>query len=238
MATITVLLSLLLPALTRLRQGAKAVQCMSNLRVVAYDFQLFANDSFDEDRGDSKDLPPGVFRFEDFVEREYRVSEHWGEGSSRVRQQLTSRADHMLCPAVPEPLYRVPDKPCTGGALDPYSSVGYSFNARLYIQTQIHYGRPRGVPALVRSEVLNKPTIPLAFDVDGVAAQRSNVAPFFTAPPVEGFYDVYADGSMWFPSKRHSGRMNVVFAGGYVRTTDQAAAEHGWDWKYQPDPIE
>ena len=244
MATITLLLSLLLPGLTRLRQGAKSIKCMANLRVVAFDFQLFANETFAEDRGDSSRLANGTFRFEDFVERQYKVDEFWESDRTKV-QLLDSATSHMLCPSVSEPLHRVPDRPCSSGAILPAANVGYSFNARLFRQTKELLGRPSpDLNTLVRSSILQHPTVPIAFDVDGDKAHSAGKAPYFTAPPIEGYDDIYAGGSLWFPAYRHSGRMNVILVGGYVRSISGAANRSvgpwppGWDWKYQPDPIE
>ncbi|RJP33895.1 MAG: type II secretion system protein [Phycisphaerales bacterium] len=234
-AIMTLLLSLLLPALSRLRAGAKAVKCMANLRVVAFDFQLFANESFDEDRGDSNDLPHGVFNFLDFAEREYRLDEFWvGEASGP--QTLDGATDHMLCPSVPGALERTPRQPCGRRGIGPRDNVGYSFNARLYQRTLYLNGRPIvDRKTRVRSDVLRRLNVPVAFDVDGAAADLEETDPYFTAPALAGVYDVYSDARAWFPGYRHAGKMNVVFVGGYVRSTASATHEPGWDWKYQPE---
>ncbi len=238
MATISLLLALLLPALARLRQGAKSVKCMANLRVVAFDFQLFANDSFDEDRGDSGDLTAGLFRFEDFVEKQYRIDEFWDTTPGQA-QWLNAATAHMLCPSITEPLRRVPDRPCSSGAILPRANVGYSFNARLFQQTKIALGRPTpDLNTLVRSSILQHPNVPIAFDVDGEQAHYAGKAPYFTAPPIQDYEDIYAKGTLWFPAYRHLGKMNVILVGGYVRSTAKALGERGWDWKYQPEPIE
>jgi len=214
---------------------------MASLRVVAFDFQLFANDSFDEDRGDSTRLPGGVFHFEDFVERQYRVAEFW-DGTPGVEQAMNPATDHMLCASVSGQLVRVPDTPCSSGAILPRANVGYSFNARLFQQTKVVLGRPTAdLKTLVRSDILQHPNVPIAFDVDGEEAEYKGKAPYFTAPPLEdGRKDIYTPpygDVLWFPSYRHAGKMNVVFVGGYVRSTASAVDEHGWDWKYQPDPL-
>ncbi len=234
-AVMTLLLSLLFPALSRLREGAKAVKCMANLRVVAFDFQLFANESFDEDRGESNHLPHGLFSLQDFAEREYRLSEFW-DGDDSVRQTLDSTSDHMLCPSVPGVLVRTPRKPCGPEAIGPREDIGYSFNARLHRRTYYINGRP--VPdttTYVRSEVLRRLNVPIAFDVNGTAAHFANTDPYFTAPAIDSVYDIYSNGRAWFPGYRHAGQMNVVFVGGYVRSTSDATHEPGWDWKYQPE---
>ena len=235
-AIIAILLGLLVPGLSGLRHGAKSVKCMANLRVIAFDFQMFANDGFDEDRGESERLGKASFHFEDFVDKSYRISEFW-EGS-RHSTKMQPSTDPMICPVSELPLERHPDTRCERGAITPVENVSYSFNRRLHQETMIYDGRKvLNLDTRLRSRVLEHPNVPLAFDVDGEESAAHNRYPYFNAPPLPGYDDYYSDGKWWYPSDRHRGKTNVVFVGGYLQNSVDPAGERGWDWRYQPDPF-
>ncbi len=237
MAIIALLLTLLATGLVRVRHGAKSIKCMANLRVAAIDFQIFSDAAFAEDRGRSNRCPDGVFYFEDFVEKQYKVDEFW-EQPERKAHTMQPSVSQMICPAAEQKLIRYPDRPCNDGALQPFENVSYAFNRRLYAETIIFDGRMVFNPKTkVSSRILQYPTVPLAFDGDGEQAQRRNRRPYFSAPPVRGHEDLYSGGVWWFPSSRHLGKTNVIFVGGHAQTSTDPAHETAWAWKYQPTPL-
>src|SRR5262245_19399168 len=63
---ISVLVSLLMPALARCRSAGRNLKCASQLQRVAFDFRLFADDFAAESRGDSDYLGPKFFLLDDF----------------------------------------------------------------------------------------------------------------------------------------------------------------------------
>jgi len=232
---IALLMSVLLPAVSAVRSRAKEVRCMVNMRNISFEFRLFADDSAYPDRGDSDNRTDGRFSFEDFVESQYGVDEFWTGGSGEPQQIQAGRAAAM-CPAgVPE-LTRVPDRPCTKGAITPIDGVSYGFNARLLREAIRFRGRVRLAPALLDSDVLDHPQVPIVFDIDGRIAAERRKTPYFSAPPGP-LKDPYSTGAYWYPSTRHRGRTNVAFTGGHVLTSERPEREPGWDWGYQPTPF-
>lgn len=232
MAIIALLISLFSGVAVKLRHSSRSLHCRIHLRAVALDFQLFADVQSAESRGHSEMLSGERFYLRDFVDREYRIDEFW-EGSD-APQTMSDSSETLMCPAGAAQLVRYPDQPCDKGAVKPFADVSVAFNRRLYAETIYFEGRPRFNPdTLVTSRILEHPHVPLAFDVDGAEAERRNRVPYFSAPPVPNHEDLYAGGTWWFPSDRHSGKTNVVFVGGHVLSSDHPQSENGWDWKYQ-----
>lgn len=236
-AIASVLLALATTGLLRMRRGAQSMKCLANQRDMALAFQVFADGTFGEDRGRSNRCANTEFYIEDFVEKLYKVDEFW-ESAQRVPQPLTAGDRVVVCPAAPQSLTRHPDRPCNDGAVLPFENVSYAFNRRLYAETMLFEGRKVFNPRTkVNTRILDHPTVPLVFDGDGDAAQRLRRRPYFSAPPVAGLDDLYADGSWWFPSGRHAGRTNVIFVGGHALSSESPAAEADWNWRYQPNPM-
>ena len=182
-AIVTALLALMTTGLVRVRHGAKSIKCLAQLRAVAVDFQVFSDGKFGEDRGRSNRCPDGVFYFEDFVEKQYKIDEFW-EQADRKAHAIQPSTSRMICPTAQQKLVRYPDRPCNDGALLPFENVSYAFNRRLYAETIVFDGRMVFNPKTkVSSRILAHPTVPLAFDGDGVEAQRKNRRPYFSAPP-------------------------------------------------------
>lgn len=237
MAIIALLLSLLAAALGKARAGARSVACLSNVRTVSLDFGLFADSSTGEDRGRSDACPPSQFYFEDFADKEYRVDEFWTAPSRNV-ERMNASQERMMCPAGPGELYRVPDRPCNDGAVEPFENVSLAFNRRLFAETilfkQLKVFNP---DTKVFTRILDHPYVPIVFDADGELAQSLSRRPYFSAPPIAGHDDLYADGNWWFPSKRHLERMNIGFVDGHAAAVKDPLADHTWEWTYQPTPF-
>lgn len=234
-AIMALLLSILLPVLGSLRHRARSIKCMANLRVLAYDFQIFASEGLKADRGDSDLLGENSFYFEDFVEKSYGIDEFW-EGP-KDEQEMSPSTEATICPISERPLRRIPETRCSDGAILPFENVSYAFNARLHNETFWVNGRPfPNRDTRLTSRILQFPNVPLIFDVDGEAAQAQERVPYFSAPPVKDWNDFYADGRYWFPSERHDGTLNAAFVGGHLLRSDRPERENGWNWRYQPTP--
>jgi prepilin-type processing-associated H-X9-DG protein len=119
----------------------------------------------------------------------------------------------------------------------PLGHVSLAMNARLYRGVTTNEA---GVQVLadkenttITSRVIDRPYVPLIFDVDASQAASQGVTPFYSAPPVADD-DPYASGKYWNPSDRHRGRTNVAFVGGHVLASQNPGKE-SWDWKYQAE---
>ena len=78
-AIIALLLSVLLPALAAARAQMKTLRCSSDLRTVAFKFQLFVEGENPEGWGDSERLGRRSFFINDFQDHLYRVDEFWDQ---------------------------------------------------------------------------------------------------------------------------------------------------------------
>lgn len=234
-AIIGMLLAVLLPALSLVRSQAKKVRCMVNLRTVAFDFRLFADDYSYATRGDSDHRADRRFRFEDFVDSQYKIEEFWS-GWPGQTQSMSAAKEPTMCPAGRPLLKRVAGKPCKAQAVTPLENVSYGFNGRLDREAVWFHGRIRMAPAYLDSGVLESGRIPIAFDIDGRTAVERDKLPYFSAPP-GAIEDAYHSGEYWFPSIRHAGRMNVAFTGGHVLSSADPLREAEWAWQYQPSAL-
>jgi prepilin-type processing-associated H-X9-DG protein len=235
-ATIALLFSLLLPALSSARDQMKMLKCSSNLRSVAFEFQLFAEDQNPEGQGDSGRGSRRGFFINDFQDLLYRIDEFW-EVPGSTTGVLEAKNEIMLCPAGPARLIKRRGFPCGNAAIGPAEDVTLAMNMRLYRAEVEFHGKLVLAPAAathLHADVLSHPYVPLLLDVDGERAAARGLEPFYTAPPVEGDNDPYSDGRYWMPSKRHRGRTNVAFVGGHVLSSTRPERET-WDWRYQGD---
>ncbi len=229
---IAVLLAIVLPAIVGVHQSAETLECMGQLRSIAFKFRLFADEFAAERRGESDRLAGGRFSVEDFQESLYRIDEFWDAPGNMV-DTYDAAHELMICPAGEQFLQRRARVPCRQNGVIPKANVSYTFNMRLDRASVRFQGR--WVLAEVRPDpdIVYHPNVPIAFDADGAAATARNVVPYFSAPPGDRD-DAYASGRYWFPGKRHSGQTNAAFVGGHVLTSHQPEWEPGWDWRYQP----
>lgn len=234
-AIIAVLIAVLLPALGLGREYARGFRCQMNLRTVAFDFGIFADDNLHGNRGDDEAYQ-NSFALETFIESQYGVSEFWNHGNAQTSTR-TTQDDAMRCSEVAGPVVMRRNVPCSQGAVSPTQNVSYTFNARLHQAEVINKnGRPavRAV-RLSGAKVLGQQQLPLLWDLDGIAAASADAVPHFSAPAM-GSVSVYADNARWFPSSRHAGRGNYALVDGSVHATARPL-EMGWNWTYQTIPV-
>lgn len=232
----TVLLGILLPALSGVRAGAKRLVCAANLRNLSSEFNAFVDGTQPLGRGDSENLGQGRFKINDFQDLLYRLDEYWDQGAARTAT-LSSDKDAILCPSGAGRMTRFVSQPCGRNALNPVADVSIALNMRLYRPVVNFRGKDILAPtaaALVSPRILDHPYVPLAMDVDGAKLVERGIDPFYLAPKVGDADDPYATGRYWTQSTRHGRSVNVAFVGGHVLTSQHPDEEH-WDWSYQAE---
>ena len=183
-AIIGMLLAILLPTLSTARGKMRTLQCSSNMRTVALNFQLFATGDTPGGRGDSEDRGRGEFFVSDFQDYLYRIDEFW-DLPQATHGVLEGKDEHMLCPAGATRLTKYRGYPCSSEAIRPAEDVSLALNMRLYRAVVEFDGVKRLAPVAatrVRPDVLDHPFAPLLMDVDGRAAVERGSSPFYLAP--------------------------------------------------------
>lgn len=233
---LALLVAVLLPALSAGRQTANDIECRTNYRNVVQRFIEFADDSGAGLRGDSTALGADQFLLEDFQESIYQVHEFW-QGPDNDIVTIRASESPLMCPAKNARLTRRAGTPCSSGAVGPQRDVSSGFNKRLDKKTRYVMKRPFPSTSVLSSKVLTNPDVPLVFDIDGEAAVKRNLVPYYSAPALtyDDKKDIYESGEAWFPAMRHRGRMNVGFIGGHVLSTSDPTSEPWSRWEYQPD---
>ena len=233
MAIITILLSLLLPGVHAVRSRSRAYGCQVNLRSMSFDFNIFADSTLHGSRGDDAG---NTFRLETFQESQYRIDEFWnrpgGTFSGTVRDLGV-----MACAEVSGEITLRSDTPCRSGAVQPAQNVSYGFNLQMDRPEVLMDGFWTTRPVRLSDRILQEPRsdrVPLLWDIDGAVASQRQVTPHYSAAPSEPGRP-YSDGTMWFPSLRHGGRMQVAALDGSVRDTASPLSDpFGWRWDFQP----
>lgn len=233
-AIIALLAAMALGAATRVRSAVRSTACKSKLKLIAFEFIRFADESSHPDRGDSDKDGRAGFQIEDFQEKLYAVSEFWSApGSARV--DYVPSEQPLICPAGPQTLRSFANLPCNQYAVGPAQNVSIGFNKRLERAT-VKLGNWHILqPVWLRERILQHPQVPVAFDVDGSVASTRRVLPYYSAPPA-GSPGPYSTGQLWFPSRRHEGQVNAGFVGGHVLSSRKPETSSGWNWRYQPPP--
>jgi prepilin-type processing-associated H-X9-DG protein len=234
-AIVAVLLAILLPSLGYAMRAARGFRCQMSLRSVAFDFSVFADDQLHGDRGDD---PAAVgarrFRIETFQESEYGIDEFWRYNGTSHTIPDADKNDPMRCPDVRGQLTLTNNTPCSQGAVTPGRYVSYGFNMRLHRpEGRAPNGQPILFPASLTNAVMEHGRVPLAWDVDGLAAEVRGLTPVFSAPSLSPT-GPYSNGAFWFPAQRHNGTCNFAFIDGSVTGSAHPTDERNWDWAYQP----
>ncbi|GJM24255.1 MAG: hypothetical protein DHS20C16_06700 [Phycisphaerae bacterium] len=245
MAIMSILLSILLTTLGKVRESARSVLCKNKLQGVSHSFQLFADDYGHPDRGrESAKLGAQQFRLEDFQDSLYGTEEFFKQSTAQLGTiPLDVRKQSLICPDGPKGLARDSSPQPAEDTIAPLASVSVGFNMRLHkANVKISIG-PTQINVLrdvtLTSRILEHPWTPLAFDVDGASAQArpQPLIPFYSAPSV-GSDGLYANDVFWFPAKRHSGMVHAAFVGGHVWSSRNPKMAPDWNWSYQPPPDE
>ncbi|HEY3242197.1 MAG TPA: type II secretion system protein [Phycisphaerae bacterium] len=233
---IAVLIAILMPALNSARGQMRALKCLSNLRSLAFKFQLFADGQNAEGRGDSELLGGGRFYANDFQESVYHIQEFWDQ-PGLASAPISARNELMMCPAGAAQLKKQSGYPCSVQAISPAKDVSTAMNMRLFriaIDTPNGPGLSPAFATHIRADILGHPYVPMLLDVDGQQASVQGVPPFYTAPPLSGSADAYSSGAYWMPGMRHRGMTHVAFVGGHVLGSRRPEHE-SWDWSYQAE---
>ena len=240
MAILAVLMGIMLATLGRVRQATRSFFCKNKLQTVVQRFALFSDEYGHEDRGrDSAQLGPNRFRIEDFQERVYGIDEFY-DGPKRLGAPIPfdPHDQPLMCPEGPHELGRRPGKLSgSQSGVAPKGNVSVAFNMRLFAATRIIGSRITPAPVTLTPRILDRPWVPLVFDVDGAyAVNVLHRDPFFSAPAAGKTRGLYAGNRFWFPSLRHGGQLHAGFIGGHVWSSPAPARAVGWDWQYQPPP--
>jgi len=238
-AIIAVLLSVLLPALSRTIGAARGFRCQVSLRSIAFDFTVFADDQLHGDRGsDAADVGPRRFRLETFQESQYGLDEFWRwDNPYAYTLPDAAKNDPMRCSEVKGAITLTNGMPCSS-AIDPPRNVSFGFNMRLHrAETFGPDGQWRLSSVVLSGGLLSQASakVPLVWDVDGATAEQRGASPVFSAPGA-GSPGPYSGDGYWFPARRHNGATNCALLDGSVSTFSKSPAETGWDWSYQPTP--
>jgi len=249
-AILGLLMAIVLGSLVNVRVSAKGFMCKNKLRNVAFDFIQFADDYAHPWRGESDDDGKPGFRLVDFQERVYGIAEFWripgGMATSSAGGMVLPTKPYkasdqpLMCPAGPQQLERTALLPMHKKPVRPLQNVSIGMNMRLHRATEWKDGEFVFKDIRLSKRIMEHPSVPLVFDVDGEQALENDmntpltaVLPYYSAPPLET-PDAYSDGAFWFPGMRHGGRMNVAFIGGHVLSSLDPLNESGWDWT---DPL-
>jgi prepilin-type N-terminal cleavage/methylation domain-containing protein/prepilin-type processing-associated H-X9-DG protein len=233
-AVIAMVLSLLMPALSRSIGMARQFRCQVSLRSVGFDFGVFADDTLHGDRGEDERLAPR-FKLETFQESEYGIDEFWRWGD-KPSHKLPDEADNnpMRCAAVEGFLTLRRGAPCRSGGVGPSENVSYTFNGRLDRAPLRGSDGSRWMQTTITDGVVSEPRIPLAWDVDGETAAQRRVSPVFSAPSLDVTKGPFANSALWFPAMRHNGSLNVLFTDQSVEASTDPLGESQWKWGFLP----
>lgn len=231
---IIILIGLLLPGLSKIRQRARNFECQMNLRSVAFDFQLFTNPVLHTNRGDA--TGSNTFLLETYQESQYKIDEFWDRPGTRFVGDVSNVAP-MNCPEVKGEIKISANTSCRSGAVQPRRMVSYAFNLRLE-RPDIKKGDLWIIPTVKLSDKIltAPPLVPLLWDIDGYEAEKRDINPHYSAPPRdhESKDAPYDNGNQWFPSYRHQGLLQVAFVSGEVKSSKIPLDENTWRWNYVP----
>lgn len=233
---VALMLAIILPAVSHVQARSRGFRCQMSIRSIAFDFGIFADETLHGDRGnDAEELGSRLFRLETFQESQYGIDEfwRWGEASTHAFPDST-KADPMRCSSVRGDVVVWKNAPCSQGGVGPPSSISYTFNARLHVGEVVKPNGMYGIKAAhLDSTILTQGMVPLAWDVDGAAANAKGFSPVFSAPAM-GSKVVFSNDKFWFPAMRHAGSLNIAFVDGHVASSsDPLDPSHGWRWEFQ-----
>lgn len=235
LSIMAMLITLLIPTLHRVAGKSRQFGCQMNLRSVAFDFVMFADENLRPRRGNDKGALGGNrFWLETFQESEYQIDEFWSRPGSVFRGEV-SDLGVMACPEVKGQITMRDETPCSSNAIQPARNISFAFNIRLW-RPERRIGGLWATPKVPLSDGILSTgrRIPLLFDIDAMTAEERMLLPYYSGPP-QNPAAPYGNGNQWFPTARHDGQMQVAFVGGEVSATTDAVAERGWAWDHEAD---
>lgn len=242
MVIVALLMALLMTALRSVMRQADSLVCKSNLRQIAFDFQIVAQNPIELKRWHPLQAAPNGFGLTSFLDKLYSAGSYFpdtnGADGDEVREYIRGQSVG-ICPSGP-PRIRVHENRMVldeeARAIPNPQDVSYAFNARLY---QI-FRKDRATDewrewfVTLGANMFNWPKAPrtaLVFDVDARAANQAGIDPHLIAPPVEpgGAYTPslqlnLSRGLRWFPSRRHLGKTNIALLDGSVLSEEDLLA--------------
>src|SRR5262249_28017789 len=129
-AIITVLVSLLLPAINSAVAIARSRKCQAGQRAVAFDFSIFADASLHGYRG--SDASGSLFRLSAFQDAQYQIGDFWAyENVDEIEMPDSDGHDPMRCPEIVGPISLTRGRHAYEGAAGPPERLSFGFNIRL-----------------------------------------------------------------------------------------------------------
>jgi prepilin-type N-terminal cleavage/methylation domain-containing protein/prepilin-type processing-associated H-X9-DG protein len=234
-AIITVLLSMLLPAIGSAIALARSRKCQSGQRSVGFDFSIFADDTLHPYRGEGSRAKS--FQLRAFINAQYQINEFWAWGNvDEVELPDGEGHDPMHCPGVAGPITLVRGRQATSGGVGPPENLSFGFNIRLHqAEVRDSNGQLRVIQPLdIGSAVLDAGAdkVPLMWDIDPLAALDRGVTPLLSGPSL-GSNGIFGEDRYWFPGQRHHGMGNYLFLDGHVEETSTPLSNR-WNWGYSP----
>ena len=227
-AIIVMLIAILLPSLSRARQQAVAVRCLSNLRQMVTAAQTYAagnGDSYPFALCPQPDPPPGPPSVTVNVQWDFTTTMDW----STTPPKSTSRPGLLWEGQGNNAVQQCPGFQGAANSYgDPYT--GYNYNTSFIGHGELDPTDPAGVlitPPVKVSSVRKPATTALFGDGQyGGGANKYMRSPFLS--PVESFYARYA-GTQGF---RHLGKTNVAYCDGHAEPQGQR-----YTTTYQPTRV-
>lgn len=230
-AIITVLLSLLFPAIGSAMAIARSRKCQSGQRSVGFDFNIFADAQLHGYRG--RNATSTSFSLAAFIDAQYQTNDFWAWANVDEVELPESDPHLMRCPVVTGPLTLVRGRQAFEGGVAPAERISFGFNVRLH-QAEITdpNGPPRAQAVRLSAAILDTSNAPLMWDVDAAAAAERGATPLLSGPGLNSAA-VFAGDRYWSPTSRHNGVSNYLFIDGHVEESAHPLNE-GWNWGYSP----
>ncbi len=244
-AIIALLIGILLPSFRGVKRQADSLVCKSNLRQIAIDFHMTANDPGQLKRFEG--VPSDShFGLTSYIDELYGAGKYFTE-PGETKEYVRGKGNLFFCPASRGKSLMVHKSygQALTDAVQKEEELSYAFNRRLH---QVWRPKPNGTfkafyvtlgPNMFNWPQANRTA--LVLDLDARTATNRPPwwwvdTPHLVAPPIEpgGSYIAnpnVPEGLAWFPSTRHGGMTNVALLDGSVRSeTDLLANPHAINW--------
>ncbi len=216
---IAVLIAIIMPSLSRAREQAKQIQCLSNVRQIGMGFYMYA--------GDNKGIYP---RFADWGGEYPEDWIYWENDRDPAQSAIALyvggfTAEKFRCPS--DDLTRYPGH--ISGGYGPYL-YSYSFNT--YCSSTVH-------PAIRLGSIYNASEKILLVEEDQLSLDDGNWLPTFVGNPLENFLAIRHDRPLAAGEDDNNRRGNVALCDGHAEyvtrlytrqgTPQYPTGENHWD---------